>query len=159
MEPDKMKTNSPINSKKLVKLTVYGGVVFWVTTIICSLLPIAAEYRAAYSNWSKQFVWIVSLPMGLLIGFCVSYILLRYFDKIPSKNPILKSILISFIVLLIALVLIDIPQSFFGVSHSSATLYYFLVGVMLNLVRFLLLGIVIGLNYNDRSKSIFKGRK
>jgi hypothetical protein len=153
------KTDSNTLSKKLPKLTIWGGIVFWATTIICSLLPIAAEYRAAYSNWSKQIVWIASLPMGLLIGFFVSYILLRYFDKIPSKNPILKSIIISFIVLLIALVLIDIPQSFFGVNHSPTTLYYFLIGVVLNLVRFLLLGIVIGLNYNDRSKSIFKGRK
>jgi len=156
---NKMKAGSPLNSKKLLKLTIWGGMVFWATTIVCSLLPIAAEYRAAYSNWSKQIVWIASLPMGLLIGFLVSYILFRYFDTIPSKNPILKSIIISFIVLLISLVLIDIPQSFFGVSHSSSTLYYFFVGVMLNLIRFLLLGIVIGLNYNDRSKSVFKGRK
>jgi hypothetical protein len=32
-------------SKKLFKLTIGGGLVFWATTIATSLLPIAAEYR------------------------------------------------------------------------------------------------------------------
>jgi hypothetical protein len=34
----------------LSKLTIGGGVVFWVTTIAISLLPIAAEYRSAFSK-------------------------------------------------------------------------------------------------------------
>ena len=42
--------------KKLLKLTIMGGLVFWVTTIATSLLPIAAKYRAAYSNWSIHTV-------------------------------------------------------------------------------------------------------
>jgi hypothetical protein len=29
---------------------------------------------------------------GLIISCCVSYFLLRFFDKIPTKNPILKSV-------------------------------------------------------------------
>ena len=85
-----LKSGSTILSKKLFKLTIGGGLVFWATTNATSLLPIAAEYRAAYSNWSIQTVWIASLPMGMIIGYCVSYFLLRYFDKIPSKNPIPK---------------------------------------------------------------------
>ncbi len=38
--------------KKLFKLPIGGGVVFWAITIATSLLPIAAEYRAAFSKWS-----------------------------------------------------------------------------------------------------------
>ena len=133
--------------KKLFKLAIGGGVVFWATTIATSLLPIAAEYRAAYSNWSIQTVWVASLPMGMIIGYCVSYFLLRYFDKIPSKNPILKSGIISLIALIIAVILIDVPQSFFGMSNSFDALYYFLIGVMFNVARFLFLGIVIGYLY------------
>ena len=45
-----LKKGSTILSKKLFILTIGGGVVFWVTTIAISLLPIAAEYRAAFSN-------------------------------------------------------------------------------------------------------------
>ena len=88
------KPGSTIPSKKLFKLTIAGGLVFWATTIAMSLLPIAAEYRAAYSDWSVQTVWVASLVMGLIIGYSVSYFLLRYFDKIPSKNPILKSVIL-----------------------------------------------------------------
>jgi len=154
-----LKSGSTIPSKKLFKLTIGGGLVFWATTIATSLLPIAAEYRAAYSNWSIQTVWVASLPMGLIIGYCVSYFLFRYFDKIPSKNPILKSGIISFIALIIAVILIDVPQSFFGIHNSVDALYYFLIGVMFNVARFLLLGIVIGYLYNERAHSLFKGER
>jgi Na+/phosphate symporter len=154
-----LKARSTIPSKKLFKLTIGGGLVFWATTIATSLLPIAAEYRAAYSNWSIQTVWVASLPMGIIIGYCVSYFLLRYFDKIPSKNPILKSGIISSIALIIAVILIDFPQSFFGTSNSFDALHYFLIGVMFNVARFLLLGIVIGYLYNERAHSLFKGEK
>jgi Na+/phosphate symporter len=154
-----LKAGPTILSKKLFKLTVGGGLVFWATTIATSLLPIAAEYRAAYSNWSIQTVWVTSLLMGMIIGYGVSYILLRYFDKIPSKNPILKSVMISSIALIIAVIVIDVPQSFFGMSNSFNASYFFLIGVMFNVARFLLLGIVIGYLYNERTHSLFKGDK
>ena len=63
-----LKAGSTILSKKLFKLTIGGGMVFWATTIATSLLPIAAEYRAAYSDWSIQTVWVYSLPMGMIVG-------------------------------------------------------------------------------------------
>jgi hypothetical protein len=153
------KEGPAILSKKLFKLTIGGGMVFWATSIATSLLPIAAEYRSAYSDWSIQTVWVVSLPMGILIGYCVSYFLLRYFDKIPSKNPMLKSGILSFIALIIAIILIDVPQSFFWISNSSDALYYFLIGVMFNGARFLLLGVTIGYLYNEHTHSLFKGDK
>ena len=159
MTTEMLKAGSTIPSKKLFKLTIAGGLVFWATTIATSLLPIAAEYRAAYSNWSIQTVWVTSFFMGLVIGYCVSYFLLRYFDKIPSKNPILKSMILSFIALIIAVILIDVPQSFFGMRNPFDSLYYFLIGVMFNTARFLLPGIVIGYLYNDRTHSLFKGNK
>jgi uncharacterized protein YacL len=130
--------------KKLFKLTIWGGVVFWATTIATSLLPIAAEYRAAYSNWSVQTVWVDSLLVGMIIGCCVSYFLLRFFDKIPTKNPILKSVILSCVALVIATILIDVPRSF---QAPSDALYYFLIGVMFNVARFLFVGIVIGYLY------------
>jgi uncharacterized protein YneF (UPF0154 family) len=151
-----LKAGPTILSKNLFKLTIAGGLVFWATTIATSLLPIAAEYRAAYSNWSMQTVWVYSLLMGMIIGFFVSYFLLRYFDKIPSKNPMIKSMMLSFIALMIAVILIDVPQGFFGMSNSFDALYYFLIGVMFNVARFLLLGIVIGYLYNERTHSLVR---
>jgi len=129
--------------KKLYKLTIGGGVVFWAITIAASLLPIAAEYRAALSISNIQTVWVDSLLVGMIIGCCLSYSLLRFFDKIPTKNPILKSVILSFIALVIAIILTEVPASF----RTSDALHYFLIGAMLNVPRFLILGIVIGYLY------------
>lgn len=148
-----MKTRTPGQSKqqrsfefhrKLYKLTIAGGLAFWVTSIATSLLPIAAKYRAAYSNWSIHTVWVGSLFAGIIIGCCVSYFLLRFFGKIPAENPILKSVILSSIALVIAIILIDVPM----ILHATGgVLYYFLIGVVFNTARFLFLGIAIGYLY------------
>ena len=133
--------------RKIVVLAVVGGLAFWAISIITSLLPIAADYRVA--RWSAETVWVGSLPAGLVIGFLVSFFLVRFFDKIPTKNPILKSVILSFIALVIATILLEAPASF----GTSDALYYFLFGTMLNVPRFLFVGIVIGYLY----KRLYKG--
>ncbi|CAG0949396.1 hypothetical protein ANRL3_00118 [Anaerolineae bacterium] len=145
-----LKKGSTSLSKKLFILTLGGGVVFWVTTIAISLLPIAAEYRSAFSKASIQTVWVASLPAGLIIGCCVSYSLLRFFDKIPTKDPILKSVIISLIVLVIITILNLVPHSYLG---QRDVMQYFFIGIMLDAPRFLFLGIVIGYLY----RRLFKG--
>ena len=135
--------------RKIVVLGVVGGLAFWAITIAISLLPIAAEYRAAESISNIQAVWVSSLPAGLIIGFFVSYFLLRFFDKIPTKNPILKSVVLSFIAFVIAMILLEAPASF----RTSDALYYLLIGVIFNVPRFLFVGIVIGYLY----KMLYKG--
>jgi uncharacterized protein YacL len=135
--------------RKIVVLGVVGGLAFWAITIAISLLPIAAEYRAAESISNIQAVWVSSLPAGLIIGFFVSFFLLRFFDKIPTKNPILKSVVLSFIAFVIAMILLEAPASF----RTSDALYYLLIGVIFNVPRFLFVGIVIGYLY----KKLYKG--
>jgi hypothetical protein len=145
------KTERMAGFLNLSKLTIGGGVVFWATTIAISLLPIAAEYRTSFSKASIQTVWVASLPAGLIMGCCVSYSLLRFFDKIPTKNPILKSVIIGLITLVIATILTLVPHSFLG---QSDVLYYILIGIMLDAPRFLFLGIVIGFLYKRLYASI-----
>jgi NhaP-type Na+/H+ or K+/H+ antiporter len=135
--------------RKTAVLTAVGGLAFWATTIAISLLPISAEYRAAESIPSIQTVWIGGLIIGMIIGFLVSYFLLRFFGRIPPKNPILKSLLLSFIAIFIILILIEVPASL----RTSDALYFFLIGVILNVPRFLVLGIAIGYLYQRLSKS------
>jgi hypothetical protein len=124
-----------------------GGLTFWAISIATSLLPLAADYRVA--RWSAQTVWVGSLPAGLLVGFLVSFFLLRFFGKIPTKSPILKSVMLSFIALVIATILLEAPASF----RTSDALYYFLFGTMLNVPRFLFVGIVIGYLYDRLNAS------
>lgn len=85
---------------------------------------------------------VESLIGGLIVGFFVSYSLLRFFDKIPTKNPILKSVILSFIVLIIVTILVEGPASF--LTNTSDALRYFLIGAMFNVLRILALGIVVG---------------
>ena len=139
--------------KQLVKLAIAGGLGFWLANFAISLTPIAANYRAALS--------IAYLPMlleallgGLIIGFCVSYCLLRFFDTIPTTNPILKSVIVSFIALISVTMLIEVPAKL--LTTTSDALRYFLIGAMFNVLRILALGIVIGYLYDRISGS---GRK
>ena len=133
--------------RKMVVLAVVGGLAFWAVSIATSLVPITVDYRAA--RWSAETVWVGSLPAGMIIGFLLSFVLVRFFDKIPTKNPILKSVILSIIALVIGAILLEAPSSF----GTSDALYYFLFGTMLNVPRFLFVGIVIGYLY----KRLYKG--
>ena len=131
-------------SKEMTLLAVAGGAAFWAANFAISRTPIAAEYRAALSI-SYYPMLLEALIGGLVIGFCVSYLLLRFFDKLPTKNPILKSVTLSVIVLLIVTILIGGPSSFLA---TSDVLRYFLIGTIFNVLRFLALGIAIGYLYD-----------
>jgi NhaP-type Na+/H+ or K+/H+ antiporter len=88
---------------------------------------------------------------GLIIGFCVSYSLLRLFDKLPTKSPILKSIIISFIALIIVTALVEVPAKF--LTPTKDALHYFLIGTTFNAIRIPALGIVIGYLYRCLNRS------
>lgn len=127
--------------RKIAVLAVVGGLTFWVISILTSLLPFTADYRVA--RWSAETVWVGSLPAGLVIGFLVSLAMLSFFGRIPTKNPILKSLILSLIALAIGSILLEAPASF----RTNDALYYFLFGTVLNVPRFLFVGVVIGYLY------------
>jgi len=99
--------------------------------------PIAAEYRAAFSISNLPVALAEALVGGLIIGCCVSYFLLRFFDKIPTKNPIVKTLILSFA----AMVIIEVLSTLVKPNHASV---YLLIDTGMNMPRFLALGIVIG---------------
>jgi hypothetical protein len=146
---------STILTKKLFKLTVAGGVAFWVANFAISLTSIAAEYRDALSI-SYYPMLLGSLLGGLIIGLVVSFSLLRFFDKIPTKNPILKSVILCFVVLIIVTILLGVPST---TLTPSAPLRYLLIGTWFNVLRILALGLVIGFLYDAHAHSLFKGDK
>jgi F0F1-type ATP synthase assembly protein I len=127
--------------RRIVVLAAVGGLAFWVTNFAISLTPIAAEYRAGLSI-SYFPMLFEALVGGLIIGFGVSFFLLRFFDKIPTKNPILKSVILSSIALLIFTIVLEVPAKF--LTNTNDALHYFLIGALFNVVRILALGIVIG---------------
>lgn len=137
--------STTLSKRNMLMLTIAGAATFWTSTVATSLLPLAAEYRAAYTNWKLQTVWIDSLFAGLIIGGGVSYFLLRSLGKNPAKNPIWESAHLGFVALVIITILVDVPRSLLAPGPGNAwSWYYFLVGLMFNAARFLLLGVAIG---------------
>jgi hypothetical protein len=105
-----------------------------------SRTPIAAEYRAAMSI-SYFPMLLESLIGGLIIGLWVSYPLLRFYNRVPGKDPIHKSILLSSLVLVIVTVVVGGPSSFFATNN---VLRYFIIGTAFNVIRITAVGIAIG---------------
>ena len=126
--------------KNVLMLTLVGGLAFWLANFAISRTAIAAEYRAAMSI-SYYPMLLESLIGGLINGLWVSYPLLRFFDRIPGKDPILKSVILSLFVLVIITILIGGPSSFYA-THN--VLRYFIIGTIFNVIRILALGIAIG---------------
>jgi predicted membrane protein len=139
-----MQQKKMTQSKEITILAVAGGLAFWLANFAISRTPIAAEYRAALSI-SYYPMLLEALLGGLMIGFCVSYFLLRFFDKIPTQDPISKSVTLTFIILIVVTILIGGPSSFFATGNVWR---YFVIGTIFNLLRFLALGIVVGYLYD-----------
>ena len=127
-------------SKKLIKLTVAGGLAFWIVDFAISLSPISAEYMAAFSISYLPLALVEAFVGGLVIACFVSFFLLRFFDKIPTKNPILKSLILSFV----AVVIIEVLSTFGNLSNAYV---YLLIDTVMNIPRILALGITIGYLY------------
>jgi hypothetical protein len=127
--------------KKLYKLTGAGGAAFWIVDFAISISPIAVEYRAAFSISNLPVALAEALVGGLIIGCCVSYFLLRFFDKIPTKNPILKALILSFV----AMVIIEVLSTLVNPNNAFV---YLLIDTGMNVPRFLALGIVVGHLYD-----------
>jgi hypothetical protein len=126
--------------KKLIKLTVAGGLAFWIVDFAISLSPISAEYMAAFSISYLPLALVEAFVGGLVIACFVSFFLLRFFDKIPTKNPILKSLILSFV----AVVIIEVLSTFGNLSNAYV---YLLIDTVMNIPRILALGIVVGYLY------------
>jgi len=128
----------------LPKLALAGGVAFWATTFATSLLPIAAEYRSALSIAYVPMVLVESLVGGLIVGLLVSFFLLRLHEALPTESPMLKAEILS----VVALVVLTIVTWGAGsLAEPSDASRYFLIGTVLNLPRFLALGIAVGYFY------------
>ncbi|GAP13578.1 hypothetical protein LARV_01333 [Longilinea arvoryzae] len=136
--------------KKTVVLTLVGDLAFWLANFAISRTSIAAEYRAAMSI-SYYPMLLESLIGGLTIGFGVSYSLLCFFDRIPVKDPILKSVTLSAAALVIVTILPGGPSSFYATNN---VVRYFIISTVINVIRILALGLAIGCVYKRKYKNM-----
>jgi uncharacterized protein YacL len=134
-------------SRKLLMLAAEGGAAFWITDFVIAVSPITAEYKAAFSISSLPVALVEALAGGLVIAFCVSFFLLRFFDRIPGKKPIFKALILSFFVM----VMIEVFSTLGDPSHASV---YLLLDTGMNAPRFLALGIVVGYLFDKQKGKV-----
>jgi hypothetical protein len=134
-------------SKKLLMLAAAGGAAFWITDFVIAVSPIAAEYKAAFSISSLPVALLEALAGGLVIAFCVSFFLLRFFDRVPGKKPIFKALILSFFVM----VIIEVFSALGNPAHASV---YLLLVTGMNAPRFLALGLVIGYLFDKQKGKV-----
>jgi len=126
---------------RALRLSVAGGLAFWLTNLAISLTPIAAEYRSALSIGYVPML-LEALLGGLLIGLGVGCCLLRFHDAIPGAGPVLKSGLLSLVALALVTLLLEVPAKFLDPTPHAVR--YFLVGTAFNVLRIAALGVVVG---------------
>jgi uncharacterized membrane-anchored protein len=133
--------------KKLLMLAATGGAAFWITDFIIAVSPITAQYQAGFSISSLPVALVEALAGGLVIAFYVSYFLLRFFDRIPGKNPIHKALILSFS----AMAIIEVLSALANPAHASI---YLLLDTGMNVPRFLALGLVIGYIFDRQNRKV-----
>jgi uncharacterized protein YacL len=124
-------------SKKLPMLAVAGGAAFWMIDYVISVSPIAAEYQAAFSISSLPVALVEAFVGGMMIALCVSFFMLRFFNRIPGKKPVFKALILS----LFVMVMIEV---FSALGDPALAFVYLLLDTGKNAPRFLALGLVIG---------------
>jgi len=133
--------------KKLLMLVAAGGAAFWITDFVIAVSPIGAQYQAAFSISSLPLALVEAFVGGLVIAFCVSFFLLRFFDRIPGKNSFHKALILSFS----AMAIIEVLSALANPAHASI---YLLLDTGMNVPRFLALGLVIGYVFDRQDRKV-----
>jgi hypothetical protein len=128
-------------------LAATGGTAFWITDFVIAVSPIGAQYQAAFSISSLPVALVEALVGGLVIAFSVSFFLLRFFSRLPGKNPIFKALILSFS----AMVIIEVLSALGDPAHASV---YLLLDTGMNAPRFLSLGLVIGYLFDMQNRKV-----
>ena len=133
--------------KKLLKLAAAGGAAFWIIDFGMAVSPIASEYKAAFSISSLPVALVEALTGGVVIALCISFFLLRFFERIPGKTPIFKALILGFFIM----VMIEVISALANPAHASV---YLLLDTGMNTPRFLALGLVMGYLLNKEKGKV-----
>lgn len=139
--------NQPVGSG-MWPAALAGSAAFWLANVVISVTPVAAEYRAGLSI-SYVPMLAQAVAGGLVLGLAVSHVLHRHFDRIPTRTPVAKSIVVSLFALGAVTVLVEVPGKF--LTDTENPVRYLVIGAGFNLVRFLALGVGVGAFYRRSS--------
>jgi hypothetical protein len=139
-----------------------GAGAFWLVNLLISLTPIAADYRSALS--------IPYVPMlveaavgGLLVAGGLVFVLARFAEHVPGRDPLVKALVLAAVALVLATVLVEVPSKL--PSDVTDPGRWLLVAAAINTLRLLALGVAIGLSSrprtvrHDRHRQVTRGRE
>jgi hypothetical protein len=135
--------------KKVLVVAIAGGAAFWITDFVIAVSPFGARYQAAFSISSLPVALVEALAGGLVIGLCISYFLLRFFDRIPGKSPIHKALILSFG----AMAIIEVLSAIGNPAHAFV---YLVLDTGMNIPRFLALGWTIGFVIEKQNRKVLR---
>ena len=135
------------SSKKLLMLAAAGGASFWTIDFVISVSPIAVQYKAAFSISSLPVALVEAFVGGVVIALCVSFFLLRFFNRIPGKNPIFKAVFLGFFIMAVI-------EGLSALGHPAYASVYLLLDTGMNVPRFLALGLVIGYLFDKQKRKV-----
>jgi hypothetical protein len=129
--------------KMASKPIIAGTIAFFLTgTATRLILPIPPEFGPQPLFSFGRLFW------SIVVAASVSSNLIWYYDKTPTSNPILKSVILS----IIALVIVDALEM---LIHLDEALNFFLLFVSYEAATFVVAGLVVGFVhmrlYGDRS--------
>lgn len=119
-----------------------GAGAFWVANLAISWTSVANDYRAALS--------IAYLPMlaeaaggGLALASIVAFALTRFAEHLPGHDSVAKALVLSIGALAVLTVVVGVP-SVLGPGLADRG-HWLLVGLVINAIRILALGLAVGL--------------
>ena len=116
--------NQPVGSG-MWPAALAGSAAFWLANVVISVTPVAAEYRAGLSI-SYVPMLAQAVAGGLVLGLAVSHVLHRHFDRIPTRTPVAKSIVVSLFALGAVTVLVEVPGKF--LTDTENPVRYLVIG-------------------------------
>ena len=119
-----------------------GAAAFWLANLAISSTPVAADFRAALD--------IPYVPMlleaavgGTVIAGAVAFVLARFADHLPGHGPLGKALVLATVALVLLTVVVGLPSTLR--SDVADPGHWWLVETVINAIRFLALGVAVGL--------------
>ncbi|MGV8849615.1 MAG: hypothetical protein ACOH16_08715 [Propionibacteriaceae bacterium] len=138
-----------------VVLAPGGGLAFWLANLAISLTPLAAEYRAALSIPYIPML-VEALFGGVVLGFCVSYAVVRRAARIPLKSPVAAGMAMSVVALAAVTLIVDLPAKL--LTPLNDPVRYLLIAALFNALRILALGATVGWLYGRMARAQVSAR-
>jgi hypothetical protein len=119
-----------------------GATAFWMANLAISLTPIAADFRAAASIAYAPML-VEAAVGGIVVAGAVAFVLARFADHLPGHGPLGQALVLTAAALVLLTVAVAVPARLR--SDVADPGHWLLVETLIDAIRFLALGVAVGL--------------